>query len=457
MTSSQPDTEGAAADRAVATALAAEVQAEPGWRSWRKVTTLLDRFGLYRLTPAGRARIAGALAGAGLHADPAIEDAHLHQTVRLSLEGAAEGRVSTLQGLAATHMIRVFEWAPREQPREIGLADAASSPHPIWIDLDVLTIDADDAAKAVARICGPSASRELVDDLLSADPRPKVVRLPGDSARLVASLHIEAEDRADERESKAGRLVFRPVEIAVGEGWLITCRHTGGVYEGAGETGGREPLALETLVGQVEGPWRKGPHHASAADLGMLILDALATTYRPAHRELYAWLETWELDFNDRVHETEQHTLKDLRGLLSLMRVRLLALSPAHDEPGDAWFGNLSDGAVAYSLDRKLERALRQLDAIAEMLRSSFQVLTTAGTAEHLRLAQEQSEHSQRLDERITVITALLLVPTLIVGLYGANTSLPGKETWSGFEVMVALIVLSAITTLVLLRRARRK
>jgi Mg2+ and Co2+ transporter CorA len=82
-------------------------------------------------------------------------------------------------------------------------------------------------------------------------------------------------------------------------------------------------------------------------------------------------------------------------------------------------------------------------------------VLTTAGTAEQLRLAQAQREHSKRLDERITSITALLLVPTLIVGIYGANTMLPGRDHWAGFGLMCGLIVVSAIVTLAVVRRAR--
>src|SRR4051794_31519765 len=153
----------------------------------------------------------------------------------------------------------------------------------------------------------------------------------------------------------------------------------------------------------------------------------MASTYRVAHRELYAWLETWELDFNDSLHQTEQETLKDLRGLLTLMRVRLLALAPAHDQPAEAWFAGGRDDGAAVSLDRQIDRARGQRDATPEALRSPLQVLTKAGTAEQLRLAQEQSARGKALDDRITYITARLLVPTLIVGIYGANTMLPGK------------------------------
>jgi Mg2+ and Co2+ transporter CorA len=187
----------------------------------------------------------------------------------------------------------------------------------------------------------------------------------------------------------------------------------------------------------------------------MLLLDAIAVSYRTVHRELHAWLDSWELEFNDCLHETEQETLKDVRGLLTRLRVRLTALSPIHDRPSDAWFPRAADDRAAESLDRRLERSLRQLEETSEALRSSLQVMATAGTAEQLRLQQEQRKRSQKLDDRLTSITALLLVPTLIVGVYGANTMLPGRDHWTGFIAMLLLIVLSAILTLWLIRRAR--
>jgi Mg2+ and Co2+ transporter CorA len=441
----------------VARTLAGEIRTEPGWRGWRRVTTLLDEFGLYRLTNESRAQIGAALSAAGLESSPPLSEVKRHETVRLSL--AADRRLSTVTGLSATRVIRFFDFRPGEPARELELTEAKSATGVLWIDLDVATVDVDDAEKALQRVCGEAMKREIVDDLLSADPRPKTVRFSDDRVRLVASVHISAEEHEDSanetRLSKAGRLVFRPVEIAAGDRWLVTCRHVGGVYEGATEIGQTSPLPLGDLIGAVEPAWRR-LETGTAGDLGLLTLDAMATTYRVAHRELYAWLETWELDFNDSVHQTEQETLKDLRGLLTLMRVRLLALAPAHDHPAEAWFTGARDDSAAISLDRKLERALGQLDATSEALRSSLQVLTTAGTAEQLRLAQEQNQRGKELDDRITYITSLLLVPTLIVGIYGANTMLPGRDHWAGFFAMLALIVVSALFTIWVVRRARR-
>ena len=49
----------------------------------------------------------------------------------------------------------------------------------------------------------------------------------------------------------------------------------------------------------------------------------------------------------------------------------------------------------------------------------------------------------------------MLLVPTLVVGLYGANTKLPGRDTWRGFEIMVVLMIASAVASYFLISSLR--
>src|SRR3954453_21230699 len=80
-----------ASDAEIAAALAEKVRASADGVTWRKMTTLLDLFGAYRLTTMVRQRIATALQEAGLDAKPAIADAERFETVRLtSHEDTAE-------------------------------------------------------------------------------------------------------------------------------------------------------------------------------------------------------------------------------------------------------------------------------------------------------------------------------------------------------------------------------
>src|SRR4051794_39777086 len=119
-------------DVAVAKSLAAEVRAAEGRRrTWRKVTTLLDLFGVYRLTPAVRERIGVALRAAGLVAEPPIEIVERYQTIRLEsvdkavpLERATGQKDDQPSDGAAIRS--VTQWVPGHRPYEASLVGAAS-------------------------------------------------------------------------------------------------------------------------------------------------------------------------------------------------------------------------------------------------------------------------------------------------------------------------------------------
>src|SRR3954464_14720771 len=85
-----PAPDQGASDPEVAAALAKQVKASADGVTWRKMTTLLDLFGAYRLTTDVRHRIATALEQAGLDAKPQIADAERFETVRLAAHEDAQ-------------------------------------------------------------------------------------------------------------------------------------------------------------------------------------------------------------------------------------------------------------------------------------------------------------------------------------------------------------------------------
>jgi Mg2+ and Co2+ transporter CorA len=87
-----------------------------------------------------------------------------------------------------------------------------------------------------------------------------------------------------------------------------------------------------------------------------------------------------------------------------------------------------------------VDRALSEIRHLADTMRDTFQVLSA-------RLLEEQRDRREQLQRRIEIAAAAFLVPTLIVGFYGANTRVPGQGTWQGFwGMVVALVVLSALS-----------
>src|ERR1700709_1881226 len=112
-------------DAATAAALARQVAASADGVTWRKTTTLLDLFGVYRLTAEVRERIATALLLAGLTAKPPIAELQRFETVRLALDEDGDGIPDSEDGgrsrtmsrlLPIDDVLEVTEWRPGESP-----------------------------------------------------------------------------------------------------------------------------------------------------------------------------------------------------------------------------------------------------------------------------------------------------------------------------------------------------
>src|SRR3954453_15581064 len=132
-----PAPDQGASDAEIAAALAKQVKASADGVTWRKMTTLLDLFGAYRLTTNVRRRITTALTEAGLDAKPLIADAERFETVRLTAhEDTSEdddeydprSRSRTMSRLLPIDdVLEVTEWRPGHAPEKKTLFECAPS------------------------------------------------------------------------------------------------------------------------------------------------------------------------------------------------------------------------------------------------------------------------------------------------------------------------------------------
>lgn len=461
-------------DAAAAESLAQEVRAaqRAGQRRlWRKVTTLLDLFRVSRLTPEARQRIGEALTTAGLETEPSIFEVSRDKSVRLGLTRVEDGQPS--DGLSAGTEIQASVW------RHDGTVHRPASPstHPmassvVWYDVDA---DADAAAvyRSLGPLLGPGLSREMVEELLTADIQPKVATHKAGNAevRAVSFVGVEAsegiESSGPDSSTKAGELTFQMVESLVGGSWLITCWHRGRTCTGASHDREGDPILHEAAVAALQAVWADHPGK-SPGDLGLYLARYMVDTYRGAYRISESWLESWELEFYRSLEATEATTLNNLLALVSEFRSRLAAFNHARQLTSDrTWFPCLSDPQEAEQMDAILDRALRGLGRLFGNIRADVDLLTMNGIAAQAQssaeqakslartadLAQQSRDASERLQHQLEKVAALLLVPTLIAGVFGANTALPGQGAWTGFWLMLALMLVSGVALYAYLRR----
>lgn len=118
-----------------------------------------------------------------------------------------------------------------------------------------------------------------------------------------------------------------------------------------------------------------------------------------------------------------------------------------------AWLLGATDHALCSSVDNRIDRALDRGQELAATLRSSFNML-------HGEIEEAARRRQARGQHQIEILAAVFLVPTLIVGFFGANTWLPGRSgSVTAFEIMVvalAVLTLGVVGFLVMSRRVDR-
>jgi CorA-like Mg2+ transporter protein len=321
-----------------------------------------------------------------------------------------------------------------------------------WFELACGVEKVRDVLAAIAEHC-PGLTEPMLQDLLTPDEQPEGKRYDED-VRLASSFSVEAwrpERHVDRGTPQGvGVLRFQPVELLAGDGWLVTCWHPQRIFQGSKKVDELPPDDVNDLREAVAARWKRKPG-TLPGDLGVSVMHELALTYAPAHRALHAWLEDWELSLYIEDDLDNHDQLPELWGLMAVLRDWLNPLNKAglRADVGKAWLP-VSDHAAVIEVDDRIDKALAELAKLSGTLRQSFNLL-------HLEQAEEQRRRSERVQRRNELLAAGFLVPTLVVGFYGANTWVPGEGRHWGFWVMVAVLaVLSVLVVAVFWRNHRR-
>lgn len=348
---------------------------------------------------------------------------------------------------------RLSVWQPGSAPTDCAVEDVAGNRGFPWIELKGGAERCGDVLESLSPIC-PGLSLEMLTDLLTADEAPAGVSFGDGSIRLASTFAVEAirpgEKMVRGKAQGAGVLRFQPVELLAGPSWVISCWHPRRTFQGAKQIGEEGAGSADGVFRCVTGRWLSGSG-GSPSDLGISVMHELALSYAPTHRALFAWLEDWELSLYVEDDLENRDELPELWGLMAVLRDWLNPLNRPglHADLTKAWLPATDHDAVV-DVDQRVDKALAELARLSETLRQSFGLL-------HLEQTEGQRHHSERMQHRIELAAAGFLVPTLIVGFYGANTWVPGQGKHWGFWVMVTvLVVLSAATLVGVFRMQRR-
>lgn len=330
----------------------------------------------------------------------------------------------------------------------------ADDPTVVWFDLTGTDRSGPELFALLQPDC-PGITLAMLEDLISPDVRPTELSFDSGKVKLASTFSVRVENPTDRTERgkplPAGLLVIQPVELLAGEGWLATCWHPTRTFrgnqrqDGTGAAGGPDGVRPAIAARWPDSDAR------TAGDLGTLVMCELALTYSSARRAIAGWLEDWELGFYIGDKRFTDRDLANLWGARALLRDWLTPLNipGVKSNPANGWLPDVHPEIVA-ELDRRIDRSLAAIERLGDSLRSSFSLL-------HIQQTERSREANESLQRRIEIAAAAFLVPTLIVGFYGANTWVPGQQEHWGFWVMVAALVTFTALTVSLLVFWQRK
>lgn len=444
--------------------IVAELQRSDGPR-FARISSLITACEVHE--PSGKwetlERILGehdvAVQGAWQHADGTINPRQ-SEVVHLSVP------TSATKDIAAT------SWSADRVGVPIDLAEHTAD-DVVWIDicpsLDESTAEAADFLDHIVPVC-PGLTTAMVHDLLVRDLGPTVVTYSaGDEpVRRVTVPAAVAFDRPDPNapDGRSERVLIWTVKILVGDGWMVTCWHPGRELE-AGLSRDGEPtvrVLAESYVARLRSAWTARPEvMRTSSDLGLALATELVRTYIGSQGAFERWTADWEvrvfgsLNGADRL-DVLKGASREISNYLYLnaeIRRGLSAFLHGQFATSDEqWFPRVTrDGESAPAAVADLTQAAYGVREDYERIATNIRVNMDALM---LQLAAAEHDHATRGAEMVELVSALILVPGLIVGFFGANTWLPGGGTTFGFIAMLALMAGSSLLVLTLLRRRRR-
>lgn len=361
----------------------------------------------------------------------------------------------------------------------------------VWFDVDPRGADPspesiDEVTEQLQPWC-PGLNKMIVRDLLTPDIEPKSETY-GEERTGVRTISVpalvarEIPDDDDDFDGVDEQLVIQIVELVVGPGWMITCWHRSRTLGGGGVVHDGPSLLREPFLSHVAHRWLHDPtgltdsdEPKEAGDLAVYLARSLVATFGASLRMLQRWVSSWEVGFYKTLGDkdgarslrgsVERKSLKaaaaEISNFLAIVGEfsrSVNAFRLAGDEmPNETWFADPERRArvdstesvvneQAKALESSVEAAAEKLSQLYDEIRADMDLLMIQSQA-------SQQESSERLQGYLGKVTGLILVPTFVAGLFGANTALPGQGSWAGFELMLLLMVVSAAASYWFIRR----
>jgi magnesium transporter len=310
-----------------------------------------------------------------------------------------------------------FEAKTERQLEPDEVAPAMEAGRFVWIDVDIHDVEAARTALADLALVDP----EIVEDALTRDPATQLARYD-DYLHMVLSGCRLIGDKFD----------LERVDAVVGEKFLLTLHKA-------------QPVFLESVRKQYRADFVRFAR--SPSFLVYELWDNLVENYLAVQKRFEQRVERLQReligDVDDRVFERVSELTSDL---LELRSVVLPARSVLNDLASrKTIFVNEATQQFLANMAGTIERVLQDILVARDILSGSLDL--------YMSLV---SHRTNRVMNRLTVVSVIFLPLTFLCGVYGMNFEiLPEKDWHYGYLYFWVAVVVISVGLMWILRRAK--
>jgi hypothetical protein len=189
--------------------------------------------------------------------------------------GIRGGRIEARLARPESGLVRrASAWVPGEEARELSMSDLERADGVRWVDVRYSELRSVRALGGLNRVCDGALTQRMARDLTTPHRFPATGTYGSRPIRMTAAFlvrHLQLDAADSDRGGPVGS-VLKPVQLLVGEGWLLSCWLPPRLFRGSSaaleaDCDGDDPDRLHTAVARS---WPESSC-SSASDLAELI------------------------------------------------------------------------------------------------------------------------------------------------------------------------------------------
>jgi hypothetical protein len=200
----------------------------------------------------------------------------MRATTSTSAERSRDARELSRGDRRAGLIRQASAWYPQRAPEPLPLQDLEETDAVRWVDIDGAGLEIGEMLALLDPICHGQLEKRMVRDLIKPERFAAGGSYRNSEISITSAFRIR--DRADASEANGDgsfKSVLEPVQLLVGEDWLLSCWHSPRAFRGMGNASRNGADSSDGLYSEIARRW-PASDASTATHLAALVKRELA-------------------------------------------------------------------------------------------------------------------------------------------------------------------------------------